>query len=65
MPNVKKGKWTAEEDDALIAAIGICGKLWKKVSLLVKTRTDGQCRERYENCLSPAVNKMSYTSEVH
>jgi hypothetical protein len=37
----------------LVQAVKECGTKWKKVCILVRTRTAQQCRERYMNVLSP------------
>ncbi|EPQ59573.1 hypothetical protein GLOTRDRAFT_34698 [Gloeophyllum trabeum ATCC 11539] len=48
-PKVIKGKWSEEEDRALIEVVGRLGEKWKEVSESLGTgRTDKQCRSRYE-----------------
>lgn len=60
---MKKGKWSAEEDDALKAAVESCGMVWKLVAPRVKGRTDAQCRERWVNILDPKVLPQTVWSE--
>lgn len=62
-PGMKKGKWSAEEDDALKAAVESCGMVWKLVAPRVKGRTDAQCRERWVNILDPKVLPQTVWSE--
>lgn len=53
----KTGKWTPEEDEALMRALALYGPKWSKVATMVAGRSDVQCRERYVNCLDPTVKK--------
>ncbi|KAI0921477.1 hypothetical protein AcW1_004560 [Taiwanofungus camphoratus] len=48
-PSIAKGKWTPEEDKALLLAVEQVGEAkWKVVSKLLGTgRTDSMCRTRY------------------
>lgn len=63
-PSIKRGKWTAEEDDLLRAAHAACGPAWKLVEARVKGRTDAQCRERWVNILNPEILPPKIWSEV-
>ncbi|MEW5311386.1 MAG: hypothetical protein WDW38_003107 [Sanguina aurantia] len=55
----KTGRWTPEEtkklEEAIAKAIAKVGTLWQQVGPLVGTRSAAQCRERYDNCLSPGI----------
>ena len=53
-PSIKKGKWTEEEDQALLKAVSECGdKLhWGLVAQKIPGRTDSQVRYRYKYLLS-------------
>jgi hypothetical protein len=51
----KKGKWSKEEDDALIKAVAVLGRQWARVAQHVPGRTEMQVRERYVNHLDPEV----------
>jgi hypothetical protein len=65
-PDLKRGIWTPEEDANLVKGMALYGTHWSLVQLLVPTRTDTQCRERYTSHLSPqAINKASFTPEEH
>lgn len=47
-PAIKKGVWTKEEEERLLALVGQYGnKQWRKVSMEMGNRTDVQCRNRY------------------
>lgn len=52
-PTLKKGRWTKEEDKDLVRGMALYGTNWSLVQLLVPSRTDTQCRERYLARLSP------------
>lgn len=62
-PSIKRGKWTAEEDDLLRAAHAACGPSWKLVEARVKGRTDAQCRERWVNIINPEILPPKIWSE--
>ncbi|KAJ3311014.1 Myblike DNAbinding domain-containing protein [Boothiomyces sp. JEL0838] len=46
-PSVKKGKWSAEEDELLQNGFQQYGKSWVKLSSLIPGRTQRQCRTRW------------------
>lgn len=46
-PRITKGKWTAEEDAALLRGVSKYGKCWIKIANGVNGRTQRQCRTRY------------------
>ena len=52
-PVARRGKWAAEEDEALLRAMAVHGRKWSKVAQLVPGRTDVQCRERFMNVHNP------------
>ncbi|GBG29332.1 Transcription factor MYB3R-1 [Hondaea fermentalgiana] len=54
-PSIKKGKWTKEEDDALVAAVEECGKHWREIARHIPGRTGKQCRDRYTSRLDPSI----------
>ncbi|KAJ3088529.1 Myblike DNAbinding domain-containing protein [Quaeritorhiza haematococci] len=63
-PGKKKGRWSAEEDKKLLEAVKIHGRgNWSKISQMVTTRTDAQCRERYVNVLAPELKTGEFTKE--
>jgi myb proto-oncogene protein len=68
----KKGKWTAEEEEAikLIEAVTKHGsKDWLAVAALVPFRTNAQCRNRWVDIVEPTMdltttpNKGTWTGE--
>ena len=52
-PNLKKGRWTKDEDDRLIRAYEKHGSHWLSVSLEISGRTEDQCAKRYIEVLGP------------
>ena len=51
-PFLRKGKWTAEEDQALIKAFKIHGPAWQKVANDIEGRNEDQCSKRYTEVLN-------------
>ncbi|KAH6561808.1 hypothetical protein BASA61_009348 [Batrachochytrium salamandrivorans] len=63
-PGKKKGRWNATEDETLLKAVQEFGRgKWNHIAAAVGTRTDMQCRERYENCLNPEICLKPFTPE--
>mmetsp|Transcript_21560 Transcript_21560/g.57970 ORF Transcript_21560/g.57970 Transcript_21560/m.57970 type:complete len:372 (-) Transcript_21560:656-1771(-) len=55
-------RWTSDEDEALLKAVDSHGaNNWDRISALVGTRKDWQCRERWHNHLKPDVKKASFS----
>ncbi|EPQ30090.1 uncharacterized protein PFL1_02207 [Pseudozyma flocculosa PF-1] len=53
-PGITRGKWTAEEDAALVEAVARHGERdWKTIATRIGARTGSQCRDRYKNRLEP------------
>jgi hypothetical protein len=69
----KLGRWTAEEDSKLIAAVAALEKLgkkeWTEVAKLVPGRTNNQCRIRWVMQLDPSggptINMGSWTENEY
>lgn len=62
--NVPKIKFTQEEDDMLIAAIERMGtRDWEGIAQEMKHRTPRQCRERWNNYLSPTITSDPWSKE--
>jgi hypothetical protein len=59
-PDINKGKWTVEEDAALIGAVKQGGKDWARVAALVLGRTNRQCRQRWDHSFNPDTNTLKY-----
>ncbi|OAG31760.1 hypothetical protein NEDG_00235 [Nematocida displodere] len=63
-PYIRRGKWTAEEDEALLKAVGLHKKgNWKKIKESVPGRSGFQCRERYLYILDPTINNTPWAPE--
>ncbi|MFT7804998.1 snRNA-activating protein complex subunit 4-like [Arapaima gigas] len=63
-PTLKKGHWSKEEDDLLLKAVEKYGmKDWAKIRTEVPGRTDGQCRDRYLDCLKGGVKKGAWSKD--
>ena len=62
-PNIKKGKWSQEEDDKIINLVKEHGYDWAKISNLIRNRTSKQIRSRYIYYLDDGLNKSEFTQE--
>ncbi|RLN93572.1 hypothetical protein BBJ28_00021565 [Nothophytophthora sp. Chile5] len=59
-----KRPWTVDEDGALAVAVqGSGASDWSAIARLLPGRCGKQCRERWVNHLSPAVNKEAWTEQ--
>ncbi|SCU77438.1 LADA_0A00452g1_1 [Lachancea dasiensis] len=54
-PNLRKGKWTSEEDELLMKSFAKWGSHWLKVSTEIPGRTEDQCAKRYIEVLDPST----------
>ncbi|GAA5830159.1 hypothetical protein JCM3770_001831, partial [Rhodotorula araucariae] len=55
-PGVARGRFTADEDAKIVAAVAAFGtRNWSAVAARVGGRTELQCRERWNKCLNPEV----------
>ncbi|VDI38386.1 snRNA-activating protein complex subunit 4 [Mytilus galloprovincialis] len=60
-PEIKRGKWSDEEDTKLLCAVYLYGeKEWEKVAEYVPGRTIPQCRERYKSSLDPKLRPPDF-----
>jgi myb proto-oncogene protein len=58
--DVRTGKWRADEDSKLEAAVETHGgKDWAAVALLVPGRTQKQCNKRWCEVLDPSIDKTN------
>ena len=53
-PNVKKGRWTKEEDELLLKSYEKHGAHWMAVAMEIEGRTEDQCAKRYVEVLDPS-----------
>ncbi|KAJ5653598.1 hypothetical protein N7490_000601 [Penicillium lividum] len=54
-PALRKGRWSKEEDELLLAAYKRLGPAWKDIALLIEGRKDDQCAKRYNDILNPSA----------
>jgi hypothetical protein len=53
--------WQSEEDELLISAVEKHGPhSWSTISAILKTRSAGQCSDRWRTQLAPGINKESW-----
>jgi hypothetical protein len=63
-PNLVKGSWTREEDEAIIEFVSENGpRNWVKLAELLPGRIGKQCRERWTNHLSPSVARSTWSND--
>lgn len=61
-PELVKGPWTMQEDELLRQLVDHYGpRDWTTIASQIQGRIGKQCRERWHNHLSPAVNKEAWT----
>ena len=61
---IKKGQWSSEEDKLLLEWVKKNGtKDWEACGRFVQGRKGKQCREHWNNCLSPGLVKGEWTQE--
>lgn len=63
-PNIRRSKWTEEEDRQLTNAVETIGMKWSQVRTFVPGRTGPQCRDRWTKILDPSLNKAEWSDEV-
>lgn len=57
MPTHKRGPWSQQEDDLLLALVDQYGASnWVRISSTIQTRSPKQCRERFHQNLKPNLN---------
>lgn len=64
-PEIKRGRWSPEEDELLRKAVAEAGEkiVWSRIRQSVPGRTDVQCRERWVNVLNPALKVAPFTEK--
>ncbi|CAJ0910656.1 14412_t:CDS:2, partial [Entrophospora sp. SA101] len=63
-PNVRKGRWSKEEDKMLVEYVDKNGpRNWKDAADYLKIRNPKQCRERWDGHLKFGVNKKPFSRE--
>ena len=61
---IKKGQWSLQEDKLIIEWVKKNGtKNWEACGRFVQGRKGKQCREHWNNCLSPSLVKGEWTEE--
>ncbi|KAI0420598.1 hypothetical protein F5X98DRAFT_331339 [Xylaria grammica] len=60
---IRKGPWTAEEDQRLRDAVQKHGTKWNKVSGDVGTRNGDQCWKRWNDNLDPAIDHSPWSGK--
>lgn len=65
-PDIKRGAWSADEDNKLRDAVALHGQKWSRVKDLVPGRTAAQCRERFVRSVSltTAAKVRPWTKKV-
>lgn len=62
-PALKHKAWSDEEDSRLRLAVQAHGTSWVNVASAIPGRHNDQCRDRWNDILSPAVTKGRWTEE--
>jgi hypothetical protein len=53
------GRWTTEEDAALLDSVTKYGKKWYEVARALPGRTDDQCAKRYKEAVDPSISRYN------
>lgn len=53
------GRWTSEEDTALLESVTKYGRRWYEVARALPGRTDDQCAKRYKEAVDPSISRCS------
>ncbi|CDZ97330.1 transcription factor [Phaffia rhodozyma] len=56
-PNLKKGRWSKEEDRLLLEGLEKLGPVWYKIAQMIPGRKDDQCAKRWKEVLDPSLSK--------
>lgn len=62
-PGIIKGRWSEEEDRALVYLVSQGYKNWGQVAQHMPGRTSKQCRERWNHYLDPTLIHTPFTEE--
>lgn len=54
-PNLRRGRWTADEDQLLMEQYNLHGPLWQTIARNIQGRSEHQCSKRYREILDPGV----------
>ncbi|KIP09180.1 hypothetical protein PHLGIDRAFT_116589 [Phlebiopsis gigantea 11061_1 CR5-6] len=60
-PQLRRGPWAQEEDEQLRRAVEIFGRSWVDVSAFIPTRSNEQCRDRWQDVLNPSISKGKWS----
>jgi hypothetical protein len=65
-PDIKRGKWTTEEDSRLLEAFDLYGNKWAMIAKQFNNRSSKQIRERFINYLDPGISgdKFSLDEDI-
>ena len=62
-PDIRRDKWTAEEDSLLVRLVHQFGNRWALISRNVPGRTDQQCMGRWKRHLDPNIKRAGWSLE--
>jgi hypothetical protein len=56
-PGIKKGDWTAEEDQIISEAVSIYGKKWSQIAQMLPGRSDNAIKNRWNAVISTRIGR--------
>ena len=62
-PDLRRGVWSVEEDEKLKRAVEVFGRSWADVCMFVSSRSNDQCRDRWQERLGPTPGRAKWTEE--
>ncbi|PWN88003.1 hypothetical protein FA10DRAFT_245028, partial [Acaromyces ingoldii] len=61
--SLRKGCWSAAEDEALKKSVNEHGNDWAKISTIVGHRSGDQCSKRWKEVLDPTIKREAWSEE--
>ena len=62
-PNIRKEKWSEDEDRRLLKLVKQYGNAWAEISRCLDGRTDQQCMGRWRRHLDPSIRRDSWAPQ--